>query len=173
MSYSISKHEGENLGANHQILWTFAKDVIKITKSKTSLLHVISLKSGKAWNYLYTSPESLKVETNQKPTPAGIKYIYTIKGLIPKDRSNVEVILFKILNQGLILKVQDKNGTIRVFGLIDNPMKMTYKLVKPKDYEGFNGWEVTFKGEFISPAGYSHKQHIPIGSEPGGGPAVE
>jgi len=32
--------------------------------------------------------------------------------------------------RGLIVKVTDKNGTIRIFGTMDTPMKMTSKLLK-------------------------------------------
>jgi len=171
MSNPISQHEGVNLGANHQILWTFVSDVLSATFNKSTLLHIVNLKSGKDWNYLYTTPESLSVDSDEKETAAGVKYIYTIKGMIPKDRSNVQVILHQMVNRGLILKVLDKNGVTRIFGLTNNPMKISNKLVKPKDYEGFNGWKITFKGEFEFPAGYALtlKNIIPIGTDPGGG----
>jgi len=174
MSYPISQHEGVNLGANHQILWTFVDDVLSTSFNKRTLLHVVTLKPGKDWNYLYTTQETLKLESEQKQSPAGGKYVHTIKALIPKDRSNVELILYQIQNRGLIIKALDKNGVTRIFGLTDNPMKLTSKLVKPKEYKGFNGWEITIKGESELPAGYALtlQNVIPIGSDPGGGAAA-
>jgi len=171
MTNTISRHDGINLGGVHQILWTFVEDVLSATFHKSNLLYIVNLKSGKSWNYLYTTPETIKVESEEKQTPAGIRYIYTVKALIPKDRSNVELILYQLQNRGLILKVLDKNGVTRVFGFPANPMKKTSKLTKSKEYEGFNGWEITFKGEFETPAGYALTMQnvIPIGVDPGGG----
>jgi len=54
----------------------------------------------------------------------------------------------------LILKSGDKNGTIRIFGTMDCPMKVTSKLLKPAVMEGFNGYELLFTGEFFHPAAF-------------------
>lgn len=62
----------------------------------------------------------------------------------------------------LILKSGDKNGTIRIFGTLECPMKVSEKLLKPATIEGFNGYELLFSGEFSYPAGYYQDPTSPI-----------
>ena len=86
--------------------------------------------------------------------PGGMKYLYKLKILVPKDRIAVEAELFRMTGRKLILKVGDKNGTIRILGTMEIPMKVTSKLLKPAAMETFNGYELLFSGEFSRPAGF-------------------
>jgi hypothetical protein len=103
---------------------------------------------------LYGTPETIQLESEQQDTPAGPKYSYKLKVLVPKDRIQVESQLMTMATRRLILKVEDKNGTVRIFGTIDCPMKLSSKLAKPAALETFNGYELLFSGEFSSPAGF-------------------
>jgi len=85
-------------------------------------------------------------------TPSGMKYVYKISMQVPKDRKEVELILRKMNNRGIIVLTQDKNGTMRLFGTPDCPMKKTAKLLIPKEPEGYNGYQIMFQGEFPQPA---------------------
>ena len=122
-------------------------------------------KTGKDWNSLYATPETMQLEAESQDTPSGMKYLYKLKVLIPKDRQEVEYELFRIANRRLLLKVIDKNGTIRLLGNLSTPMKMTSKLLKPLVLEGFNGYDILFSGEFSMPACFMHP--------PGGGISID
>jgi len=171
MSYIISEHEGINLGGLHQILWIFTDDVLNFTFHRNSLLYIVNLKPGRSWNYLYTTPETIRIDADEKITPGGVSYSYIVKALVPRDRSNVELLLHQLVERPLIIKALDHNGVTRIFGFPDNPMKKSSKLLKPKEYESYNGYEISFHGEFPYPAGYALTMQnvIPIGWDPGGG----
>ena len=74
----------------------------------------------------------------------------------------METELYAMNGRRLIVKSGDKNGTIRIFGTLDSPMKVTSKLLKPAVIEGFNGYELLFAGEFSTPAAYYLDPNSPI-----------
>jgi len=150
----ISRHTGINIGGLNTVSWIYREDVAVLTFTDTTLYCGISLKTGRSWNFLYGTPETIQLESEQQDTPAGLKYLYKLKILVPKDRAQVESELFRMTGRCLIVKLTDKNGTTRLFGTIDSPMKMTSKLLKPPTLEGFNGFELLFSGEFQKPAGF-------------------
>ena len=151
---NISRHTGINLGGLNPASWIFVEDIASFNFSETTLNCLIVPKTGKAWNSLYGTPETIQLESEQQETPGGIKYLYKLKTLVPKDRKNVEAELMRMTGRRLILKVADKNGTIRIFGNMESPMKVTSKLLKPAALETFNGYELLFAGEFSKPAGF-------------------
>ena len=151
---NISRHTGINLGGLNSVSWIFKEDVAGISYNDTTLYCVVNVKPGKSWNSLYGTPETIQLESEQQDMPGGLKYIYKLKILVPKDRASVESELFRMSGRCLIVKVTDKNGTIRIFGTMDIPMKMTSKLLKPLVIEGFNGYDILFSGEFSKPAGF-------------------
>ena len=151
---TISRHTGINIGGINPVSWIFREDVAGFTFSDTTLYCSVTLKPGKSWNSLYGTPETIQLESEQQDMPGGLKYIYKLKILVPKDRASVESELFRMSGRCLIVKVTDKNGTIRIFGTMETPMKMTSKLLKPLVLEGFNGYDILFSGEFSKPAGF-------------------
>lgn len=122
--------------------------------SKNTWVATLALKLGHKWNYLYATPETIQIDGEEQETSSGIKYSYKVKMLVPKDRPEIELLLRQMNQRGIILLTRDKNNTIRIFGTPDNPMKKTAKLLIPKEPEGFNGYEITFQGEFPQPALY-------------------
>jgi hypothetical protein len=159
---NILRHTGINIGGLNSVSWIFKEDVAGFSFNLTNLLCQVTPKLGKSWNAIYGTPETIQLESEQQDTPAGMKYIYKLKTLIPKDRSQVETELYSMIGRHLILKSGDKNGTIRIFGTLDCPMKVTGKLLKPSSIEGFNGYELLFSGEFTHPAAYSVPPTGPI-----------
>lgn len=151
---TVLRHTGGNIGGINPIQYVFREDVTSFAINADTLEGVIVLARTNAWNYLYASPESIQIEGKQEDTPAGTKYTYQLKMLIPKDRADVEMLLHKLNNRHLIINVIDKNGVSRYFGTLDCPMKKTGKLLKPSNVEGYHGWEVAFTGEFSLPASY-------------------
>ena len=148
----IFRHSGINIGGIDSVSWIFKEDIQGLTLSDTTLYCTVILKTGKLWNSLYGSPETMLVETEHQDTPSGMKYLYKLKVLVPKDRPQVELELFRMIGCHLMVKVTDKNGTIRILGTMECPMKMTVKLLKPSAIEAFNGYELLFSGEFAKPA---------------------
>ena len=151
---NILRHTGINIGGLNPVSWIFREDVAGFTFNDTTLYCSVTPKTGKSWSSLYGTPETIQLESEQQDMPGGMKYIYKLKILVPKDRASVESELFRMSGRGLIVKVTDKNGTIRIFGTMDTPMKMTSKLLKPLVIEGFNGYDILFSGEFSKPAGF-------------------
>jgi len=151
---NINRHTGINIGGLNPVSWVFREDVAGFTFNETTLFCSVSLKTGKSWNSLYGTPETIQLESESQDTPSGMKYIYKLKKFVPKDRPEVESELLRMTGRRLILKVTDKNGTIRLLGTMETPMKMTSKLLKPLVIEGFNGYDILFSGEFSKPAGF-------------------
>jgi len=158
---TILRHQGTNIGGINSIFWIFSEDVQAFNMSWDTGYCSIGFVSGKNWNSLYGTPESMVLESDCLPMPGGMKFTYKIKVLVPKDRSDVEMILVKMTLRNLLVLAVDKNNTARVFGTKDNPMKMTYKLLKPALLEGFTGYEILFSGDFSSPCAF---YTIPSGS---------
>ena len=151
---NILRHTGINIGGLNSISWIFREDVGIFSFNLSTLNCLISPKPGKSWNAVYGTPENIQLESEQQDTPGGMKYIYKLKILVPKDRAPAETELYGMTGRKLILKAGDKNGTIRILGTMDCPMKVTSKLLKPAVIEGFNGYELLFTGEFFHPAAY-------------------
>ena len=151
---NILRHTGINLGGLNPVSWIYPEDVAIFNSSDSSIYCLIVPKSGKSWNSLYGTPETIQLESEQQDNPGGMKYVYKLKVLVPKDRIIVEAELFRMTGRRLILKVGDKNGTIRILGTMEVPMKLTSKLLKPAAMETFNGYELLFTGEFSLPAGF-------------------
>jgi len=159
---NIVRHTGINIGGLNSISWIFREDVGQFSFSLSTLNCLISPKLGKSWNAIYGTPETIQLESEQQDTPAGMKYIYKLKILVPKDRTTVESELYSMIGRRLILKSGDKNGTVRIFGTLDCPMMVTAKILKPAAIEGFNGYELLFTGEFYHPAAYYLDPNGPI-----------
>ncbi|MCX6305501.1 MAG: hypothetical protein NT040_11085 [Bacteroidetes bacterium] len=152
---TVLRHENGNVGGINPIQYTFKEDVESFVINPDTLSGTIVLKHGCNWNYLYGSPESIQLEGKEEDLPAGMRYTYNFKMLIPKDRNQVEIILTQLNQRHLILNAIDKNGVSRYFGTLDSPMKKVGKLLKPATIESYQGWEVLFNGEFSSPAAYA------------------
>ncbi len=159
---NISRHTGINIGGLNSISWIFRENVGIFSFNLPTISCLIAPKLGKSWNAIYGTPETTQLESEQQDTPGGLKYLYKLKVLIPKDRAPVETELYAMNGRRLILKSGDKNGTVRVFGTMDCPMKVTSKLIKPAAMEGFNGYELLFTGEFTHPAAYYLDPYGPI-----------
>lgn len=159
---NILRHSGINIGGLNSISWIFREDVGIFNFYGSTLNCLITPRPGKAWNAVYGTPETIQLESEQQDTSAGLKYIYKLKILVPKDRAPVESELYAMNGRRLIIRSGDKNGTIRVFGTMDCPMKVTSKLIKPAAMEGFNGYELLFSGEFSHPAAYYLDPYGPI-----------
>ncbi len=162
---NIIRHTGINLGGINSINWMYCEDISLFNISATSLYCAITPITGKDWNSFYATPETMQLDSEQQDTPSGIKYVYKLKALIPKDRIDVENQLFQMTGRCLILKITDKNNTIRILGTMNSPMKITSKLLKPLVLEGFNGYDILFSGEFSKPAFFMHP--------PGGGISID
>ena len=164
---TILRHTGGNVGGINPVQYAFKEDIASLVINPDTLAGVIIFKSGKGWNYLYGSPESIQLEGKEEDMPAGIRYSYNFKMLIPKDRKDVEIILMQLNQRHLIINAIDKNGVSRYYGTLDQPMKKLGKLLKPATIESYQGWEVVFNGEFSQPAAYAPVgTYVPVDPPP-------
>jgi G3E family GTPase len=150
----IEKHTGENIGGMLPVWWAFASDISTQLIDRFTLRTTVTLVDGAKWSSMYSTPDTIELDSEESEKPAGTQYTYKMKCLIPQDRSDVELVLRRLANRGLIIWTKDKNGIIRIIGTKENPMKKVGKLKKPATVEGFNGWEITFTGDFSLPAFY-------------------
>lgn len=151
---NILRHAGINLGGLNPVSWIFREDIAIFDFSDSNLYVLVLPKPGKAWNSIYGTPETMQIESEQQDTQGGMKYSYKLKILVPKDRVHVESELYRMTGRHLIIRVGDKNGTVRILGTMVCPMKLISKLMKPAAIETFNGYELLFSGEFSGPAGF-------------------
>jgi len=159
---NILRHTGINIGGLNPVSWIFREDVAMFSFNDSTFYCLINPKPGKSWSSIYGTPETIQLESEQQDTPGGMKFLYKLKILVPKDRAPVEAELFRMTGRRLILKAADKNGTIRIFGNMESPMKLSSKLLKPAAMETFNGYELLFSGEFSRPAGFLQLPNGPI-----------
>jgi hypothetical protein len=151
--------------------FAFVEDVLTFTFNKSTLYASIVLHEGASWNYIYGTDDSIKLESDTQETGAGTSFMYKITQLIPKDRRDVEVSLRQMTGRKMIIVCQDKNGVTRVYGTKENPMICIYKLLKPAEVEGYNGWELSCYGTFSDPAGYWNLSGTPLPAPPNELPA--
>lgn len=151
---NILKHTGENISGMIPLWWVYAGDVSQQTINKQTLACIVTLATGKLWNFLYGTPYTIDLDSEEAEKPAGVQYNYKIKCLVPQDRADVQALIRQVTRRGIIIWAKDKNGIIRIFGTPENPMRLTAKLKKPATVEDFNGWELVFTGAFSLPAFY-------------------
>jgi hypothetical protein len=160
---NILKHTGSNIGGINPIQFIHAEEVSIISYNETDLTVSITLKSGKTWSYLYGTDGTIMIDHKEEESDAGLQHTYTIQFLVPKNRQDISSTLENNKGRPLIIKLQDKNGMIRLFGEIDNPMRLTSRELNPANVEEYDGYEVKIFGTFSHPAGY-------IQEDPGGIP---
>lgn len=142
-----------NIGGVNPLQYVFA-DEVKTFTLFSNLTATIVLKDGVSWKYLYATDGSVSLEGKEEITSSGIRYSYQFDMLIPKDQMTVETALLGMNDRGMILLAKNKNGTVRVFGIPENPMRKKGKLSWPDQAQEYNGTKLTLFGEFSSPAGY-------------------
>ena len=151
---TVLRHSNGNIGGVNPLQYVFREDVQSFSINPVTHSGLITLKAGKAWNYLYATDETISCSTKEEKTTSGMKYTVEIKMLIPKDRLDVEVLLWNLNTRHLIINLADKNGISRFYGTMQCPMKKVGTLVKPANVEGYNGWELVFTGIFTEPPAY-------------------
>lgn len=158
----VLRHINGNIGGLNPIRYIFWEDILTFTVDPVTLVGDITLDTGKVWKYLYATADTIQLEIKQEDTPAGILLLCQLKMQIPKDRADVEALLYSLSNKKLVIEAIDKNGICRYLGTKLLPMRITSKLLKPATFEGYNGWEVIFNGEFSSPPAYGPTVYVPI-----------
>ncbi len=149
---NINIHTGINIGGVNPVQWIYQNDIDSITFSLATLIADMTLKEGKEWNDLYGSPGSINIESDPKDSDPGMVHNYKIRMLVPKERIEAEQQLFSMDGRKIVVKVKDKNGTVRLFGTTDAAFTKTHKLLMPGEVPGFNGYEVIFLGALTHPA---------------------
>lgn len=162
-------HDGINIGGINSLQFAYISDVESIAYHESNRSAEVTLKAGKAWNFLYGTLGTITLKSKEEPSPAGTIFKYDLELLIPKDRDDVEFEMITLEGQPVIIKALNKNGTCRLFGDISNPMRKSGELLWPGNLEDFNGYKVTFSGSFSTPAYYILGEDGNGFIEPGGG----
>ncbi len=136
----VLRHINGNIGGINPIRYIFWEDVLSFTVDPVTLVGTITLITGKVWKYLYATADTIQLEIKEEDTPAGMILLCQLKMMIPKDRADVEALLFSLNNRKLIIEASDRNGITRYLGTRSLPMKKTSRLLKPATFEGYNGW---------------------------------
>ena len=158
----ILKHTGSNIGGINALNFAPDDDFESIDIDLSTLDATYSFIVGGGWRHLYGTPGSIVLKAKEEQTDAGTKYIYSFELLTPKDRKYVEKSLLLIKGQKLVIRAMNKNGTVRLFGTLESPMRVVSKLQWPASVEDYNGYKVVIQGEFSHPAGYLDDRTVPF-----------
>lgn len=113
----------------------------------------ITLGSGQ-WNTFYATPGSINVDVSEKESDAGTVWETKIKLRYPKDQAAATHTFLQMKNEPQIIKVTDNNLQKTLFGNKNTPMRMRFRILRPGEVSGYNGYEVEFYGTLLYPPYY-------------------
>lgn len=142
-----------------KLQYAFASDINTIMKV-SSFATVIELKEFKSWNDLYATPGSVSFNEKSEDTPSGTLYkrdvVCSFPGIDPLAQDEI----FRLNRVPLILLMFYQDGTIRVVGNLEEPVKLL------ADHESTRrtGFNITFLSQGIERTRflYPDLQSIPV-----------
>lgn len=114
----------------------------------------IQIESGTEWNAFYATPGSIEVNIESEESDAGTIYPVTVRLRYPKDQATVTASFLSMKNNPQIIKVTDNNLVKTLFGNLNTPMRMKFRILKPGEVSGYNGYQVEFTGKLLYPPYY-------------------
>lgn len=144
----FAKFNGQNAGGFQQIQYLLPSDISSFTIG-TGYKIYLTFVQGKNWRDIYITPKSFSGAGTSEPSPSGDIYKYQFSCRHPKDSATLITDLANIQATGVMLRVKDGNGIVRIYGTPLNPMTVKSKLLLPGEVQNYNGYEITF--ELISP----------------------
>ena len=139
------RNEMPNVGGIADVYYVRYQDVKRISLPNELDRVTVELMAGKSWNRCYMTPKTIEFSEDQVQGAPGDSFVQVVKGVIPKDRSEVARQLDNMTGMRFVLKVQDKNGYWRLVGSLGSPARMNTKTGIGQTVAGRNDTEVTFE----------------------------
>ena len=149
----ITRHTGQNIGGFKSLQYVFTDDVAICDFSSLHEI-LITFNNGKGWLDFYFTPGSLKIKVKVKQTNAGEVYTHYITLRVPKSNKELADQLSKMYANGIMLRVEDGNGIVRIFGEKMSAIYPSHKLLLPGEVENYNGYELIINWEASDEAFY-------------------
>lgn len=146
-----------NLGGIQEIKFIHKQNINNIPSSIDHVIteSAITFAAGESWNVLYFTADTAKPTIELKEDSFGNHYFeIQLQCNLPKDASGITKLLEQLKRYRHILRIEDKNGQVTLWGTTTNPLKAMYNIVKGKKAADYNGYRITFKTQAIKPPYY-------------------
>lgn len=144
----IPNDSGKNMGGNISLSVVLAKDVAHFEEEEGKIN--LGLWGGVIPHKVYFTYNSLGVATPQN----GSIYTINIHFRVPKDRPKLYASLLPYINKDVLLLVTDSNGTEKVYGSMECPLRLTIEPTPKNALEDYNGILIFSNGTDFAPGRY-------------------
>jgi hypothetical protein len=111
----------------------------------------IQLVEGASWRVGYSTQGSLSFETTTTRDNRGISHKVNLSGIAPKiDPVQTKNFRFMTTKRFLVI-FKDRNGSFRLLGTKTNGVRFQYMESIPGTFSSYNGYSITFYGEYGCP----------------------
>jgi putative lipoic acid-binding regulatory protein len=142
----------KNIGSIIAISYALASDISSISSTDDDGAVDITFSTGKAFTAFSFTPQSASFNEEQQDSDAGPYFSQSLSFRCPKVDTIQHAIFKSLVDQELILKVTDGNGTSVIMGTLETPARCSWRISRPSSPGGYNGYEVSFKANCIDPA---------------------
>ena len=109
-----------------KIEYAFANNIDFIYDSPIPFFKIVIFKDDISWNEIKFSPGTGQFFERIERTDAGILYRQELSFKLPGDDPDQTETLDNMLHTGLIFRIEDTSGTVRIIGDLENPVRITH-----------------------------------------------
>ena len=152
---NIIRSTQKSVGSITSLRYVLISDVSSFTtimRFRPISLDEISLKNNVQWKKIYFTPETCSAESVSKDDDAGIFYTNSIEFEYHGENAETSNILEYLVNVPILVIATNLNGTERLFGTPQNPVKLRYNQKTEKTVMQNTGYDVSISGNGIYPA---------------------
>ncbi len=150
MSYlaDISRLTGQNMGGLIHLQVARAADIVSINEAVNGVVYgEITFLEGKGFHTWYSTSQTMKLESSDRDSREGNYKLNRLPFIISKDRPAIKVILDNAILDEFVVLYKDANGTQKIFGTLDNPVRFAYSYDTSASHSGRNGYSCEFRYE--------------------------
>lgn len=145
---SINKNSTDNIGGMQKLEYAFPEDISSITENESLMESSVVFYSGKSWQELYFTLATGQCPVTDKDETEGRIHITKVSCKHPKVDKTNDVLINNIKPRRFILRITDNNDVVRIFGNKESTLIMTASPSIEASPQSYNGWDITFAGEF-------------------------
>jgi hypothetical protein len=158
---NIEKSTKKNVGGIASLQFILTSEVDKfptLMKYQPINLNDIVLKSPPSggteggWKAIYFTPETCTANSESKNDDAGNYYLNTIKFKHPCENDETSSQLEAIIDTPMLVLVRNLNGTVKLFGTPENPMRIQYDQQTDESVMKQTGYDIIISSAGIYPA---------------------
>lgn len=114
----------------------------------------VNFKPGFTWLQGYSTQDIGGFTESDSDTGAGTVYSTSFKGVVPKNSPGILALFVQLRERKHILKIQDKNGMLRVAGTKRNPLHFRFSQDHGNGPDSLNSFVYEFYGSSFAPSPY-------------------